>query len=196
VVLAGGRSRRMGQDKALLPLGDRPLITQIVDAALACTPEVWVMTPWPARYRSVLPTMVQFMPEVATAGDPPGPLVALAQVLTQIQTDWVLLLACDLPNVEGEVLRAWRDQLVTLPPATIAYLPQSGAGWEPLCGFYRVDCRAILATAIAQGTRSFQQWLATQTVVAIPQVPEDILLNCNTPADWKRYRAQFGYLQD
>ena len=177
-------------------MGNSALIGQVVTAAFGCTDEVWVMTPWVARYRPILPMTVRFIAEAAVEGDPPGPLVAFTQALSHPQADWVLLLACDLPNVDGELLQTWRDQLDSLPLEAIAYLPQSAAGWEPLCGFYRVDCQADLRAAIAQGTRSFQSWLAGQTVVTIPQVPDEALLNCNTPADWKHYQTQFGYLQD
>ena len=186
----------MGQDKALLPLGDRPLIGQVVTTAFVCTDEVWVMTPWVARYRPILPTKVRFIAEAAVEGDPPGPLVAFAQALNHVQTDWVLLLACDLPNLDGGRLQTWCDQLASLPPEVIAYLPQSSRGWEPLCGFYRGPCRADLEAASALGDRSFQHWLSEQRVVAIPQVPDDMLLNCNTPADWGRYQARANRLQN
>ncbi|MDA0673419.1 MAG: molybdenum cofactor guanylyltransferase [Cyanobacteria bacterium] len=189
VVLAGGHSRRMGQDKALLRRGDRPLIHHITQAALACTPAVWVMTPWPQRYRSLLPAPVQLLVETP-APIAPGPLVAFAQALTAIPAEWVLLLACDLPGVEGDTLCHWRDHLAALPSTAIAYLPRSPQGWEPLCGFYRATCRPSLETAIAQGMRGFQPWLVTQTVAAIPQVPAMALINCNTPADWQAYQSR------
>jgi molybdopterin-guanine dinucleotide biosynthesis protein A len=185
----------MGQDKALLMQGDRPLIASVVQAALTCTPEVWVMTPWPQRYRPWLPSTVRY-PLEPPAVEPPGPLVALGQLWETVgadpAVDWLLVLACDLPGVKGSLLRTWQAQLAGLPNDAIAYLPHGPHGWEPLCGFYRRTCRHSLHRALARGTRSFQQWLRDQAVVAIPQVPPPVLTNCNTPADWASYQARQG----
>ncbi|WP_008311652.1 molybdenum cofactor guanylyltransferase [Leptolyngbya sp. PCC 6406] len=187
VILAGGHSRRMGQDKALLPRGDRPLIHHLCTVAAACTPTVGVITPWPDRYRSHVPAAVNFIPEPATPERSPGPLVALSLAWATVTADWLLLLACDLPNLEASVLQTWSQQLDSLPPEVIAYLPRHPQGWEPLCGFYRQTCKSALKAAIADGTRSFQKWLANQPVVAIPQVPSGLLLNCNTPENWQQF---------
>ncbi|MDA0867210.1 MAG: NTP transferase domain-containing protein, partial [Cyanobacteria bacterium] len=127
----------------------------------------------------------QFILEpTAPEGTPPGPLVAFAQALSQIHTDWVLLLACDLPHLTGPTLQQWASQLPQLDASVIAYLPPGPKGWEPLCGFYRRTCQASLEAAVSQGHRSFQTWLATVPVQAIPDVPPNQLLNCNTPAQW------------
>jgi molybdopterin-guanine dinucleotide biosynthesis protein A len=184
LILAGGYSRRMGRDKALLPFNGQPLIHHLYTVARHCTDTVAIVTPWPDRYRSLLPPDTQFIPEPLSSGDrPPGPLVAFAQALPQITTDWVLLLACDLPHLSGSTLQQWASQLPVLPSSTLAYLPQSPKGWEPLCGFYRRACLNSL-DATSQGHYSFQAWLATIAVQAIPAVPPDQLLNCNTPEQW------------
>lgn len=174
----------MGRDKALLPLRNRPLIHHLYSAAHHCTDHVAIATPWPERYRSLLPCEARFIPEPpAPAGNPLGPLVAFAQALPHLTTDWVLLLACDLPHLSGPTLRHWASQLQQLDASTLAYLPQSPKGWEPLCGFYRRPGLATLAIA-SQGHRSFQTWLATIPVQTIPDVPPQQLLNCNTPEQW------------
>ncbi len=185
LILAGGRSRRMGRDKALLPLHGHPLIHHLHAAAYHCTPRVTILTPWPDRYRSLLPPDTRFILEsTAPEGKPPGPLTAFAQALPQLHTDWVLLLACDLPHLTGPTLQQWASLLPHLDADVTAYLPQSPKGWEPLCGFYRGTCLGSLESAISQGHRSFQSWLTAVSVQAIPDVPLDQLLNCNTPDQW------------
>ncbi len=109
-------------------------------------------------------------------------LVGFAQGLAQVQADWVLLLACDLPRLQADVIQAWR---VHLPddPAIAAVLHHSEKGWEPLCGFYRRSCLPALEKYVAEGGRSFQGWLTTQTVLALPLAASGMLFNCNTPED-------------
>lgn len=208
IVLAGGRSSRMGQDKALLPIQGVPLLQLVCSIASALCDPVYVVTPWPERYQDLLPASYQFIREVPlpkeSTGDvtlssskvtlplPHGPLVGFAQGLAQVQTDWVLLLACDLPRLRFEVLQDWAAELDSLSEEAlaeggakpIALLPRHAKGWEPLCGFYRRTCLPALTDFINQGGRSFQQWLAQYPVQLLP-LPEDdqMLFNCNTPTD-------------
>lgn len=183
VVLAGGQSSRMGQDKALLQIEGIPMLTRVCQAALHCAEPVYILTPWAGRYRAIAPASCHWLQESRSPGGAAtGPLIAFAQALNHLDTDWVLLLACDLPRINGAVLRCWSQQVAIAPQAT-AVLPHGPKGWEPLCGFYRRDCRERLQTAIAQGTRSFQQWLAQETVQALQVDDPTVLWNCNTPDD-------------
>ena len=199
IVLAGGRSSRMGQDKALLPIQGVPMLRRVCGVAQSCTSSIYVVTPWPERYQHLLPTSCHLIQEVSLLGESKGevlsssskaiplshgPLIGFAQGLAQVQTDWVLLLACDLPRLRVEVLQAWADRLHSVSQDAIALLPRHAKGWEPLCGFYRYSCLPTLTDFIHQGGRSFQQWLTQHSVQLLP-LPEDdpMLFNCNTPAD-------------
>lgn len=189
IVLAGGQSKRMGRDKALIPIDGIPLLQRVCEVALHCTPIVYVITFQPETYRAIVPQTCCLLQEQTLIGEtePHGPLVGFAQALEAIhrdgmQTEWVLLLACDLPRLSGETLHHWVKELETAGNA-IALLPQAKKGWEPLCGFYRVSCLARLKTAIARGDRSFQHWLAQESVQELPVENEPMLFNCNTPED-------------
>ncbi|NJM57076.1 MAG: hypothetical protein HC857_06095 [Synechococcales cyanobacterium RU_4_20] len=70
----------------------------------------------------------------------------------------------------------------------LALLPRGPKGWEPLCGFYRRRALISLEEAIAQGQRSFQGWLATVEVEALPLESMAPIQNCNTPAEWQRFQ--------
>ncbi|MBD2122557.1 molybdenum cofactor guanylyltransferase [Trichocoleus sp. FACHB-262] len=185
IVLAGGQSSRMGQDKALIPVQGVPLLRHVCDVAAECTNEIYVVTPWPQRYRELLPNSCRFVQERPLHQDihPQGPLVGFAQGLAQVQTDWVLLLACDLPRLRGEVLQGWAQQLDTVPELAIAFVPYHAQGWDPLCGFYRRSCLPLLNAFISRGGRSFQRWLDHNEVQAIPDADKRMLFNCNTPND-------------
>ncbi len=177
----------MGRDKALIPIDGVPLIRRVCQVALNCASPVYVVTPWIEKYQEILQgsgeiTLIREVPCPET-GKPQGPLVGFAQGLAQIKTDWVLLLACDLPHLRVEVLQEWATKLENLPPETLALLPRHPKGWEPLCGFYRSRCLPLLNEFIQQRGRSFQQWLAQHPVEELPLPDPQMLFNCNTPAD-------------
>ncbi|MBF2074953.1 MAG: molybdenum cofactor guanylyltransferase [Synechococcales cyanobacterium C42_A2020_086] len=193
IVLAGGLSSRMGQDKALMTVAGTPLLLRICHAAQCCTSEVYVMTPWPERYASLLSAPekppIQLITETVSpqSAVPHGPLVGFAQALTRMQSEWVLLLACDLPRLQVEILQSWMQMLPQLPETIIAALPRHPQGWwEPLCGFYRRRSLADLEAFIARGGRSFQQWLQPLSVHELPLADPAMLLNCNTPEELQR----------
>ncbi|QLE57781.1 molybdenum cofactor guanylyltransferase [Nostoc sp. TCL26-01] len=198
IVLAGGKSSRMGQDKTLIPVHGVPLLQLMCNIAASCAETVYVVTPWPERYQHLVLPNCQFIQEVpftpldekkgtqniADSFSTPGPLVGFAQGLAQVQTEWVLLLACDLPKLRVEVLREWATGLDSVPDEAIAALAHHPKGWEPLCGFYRRRCLPQLLEFINQGGRSFQQWLQQYSVQVLPLSTPEILFNCNTPEDW------------
>ncbi|MBE9210217.1 molybdenum cofactor guanylyltransferase [Nostoc sp. LEGE 06077] len=181
IVLAGGQSSRMGQDKALLTVQGEALLQRVCYVAAACADTVYIVTPWPERYQHLQLPRCQFILEAPVNH---GPLLGFTQGLAQVQTDWVLLLACDLPNLQVEVLQEWTAQLDNVGEDAIAALAHHTKGWEPLCGFYRRQCLPQLLDFINQGGRSFQQWLKQHPIQVLSLPTTDMLLNCNTPEDW------------
>jgi molybdopterin-guanine dinucleotide biosynthesis protein A len=189
IVLAGGLSQRMGQDKALLMVESKPLIARTCQVAAEVCDSVAVVTPWVERYQPVLPGQVQLIQEPLFKADrSAGPLSGFMHGLQQQSADWILLLACDLPNLEGQILRHWAENLDRLPKAILAYVPRSSKGWEPLCGFYRQECINSLKEFLASEKRSFQHWLDTIPVQPIETYTDRILFNCNTPEDWSFFQ--------
>lgn len=164
----------MGRDKAAIAVSGVSLLRRTAEVALKLSSRVYVVTTPDKDHDALLPDNV----EIILERDPQGPLQAFAQALAQVQSDWVLLLACDLPHLSANPLRTWMAHLDQIH--AMAYLPRHPKGWEPLCGFYHTDC---LASLNAFQGRSFQQWLATQPVAEIAIDNPQILFNCNTIAD-------------
>ncbi|MEA5533673.1 molybdenum cofactor guanylyltransferase [Crocosphaera sp. XPORK-15E] len=183
IILAGGKSSRMGQDKALLEVGGVPLLQKTATLIQAIADPIYIITPWSERYQSIVPPSCHLLRETLLSGDTQGPLVGFAQALTYIKTEWVLLLACDLPNLNAPEIEQWLSYLVRVSPAAIACLPRHAKGWEPLSGFYRRCCLKDLETFIDSGGRSFQGWLKNKWVEELPVSDSNSLFNCNTPAD-------------
>ena len=187
-------SRRMGQDKARLVVLEFPLVMQICRVGLSVSNRVYVVAGSDRDYSDIMPSGCEQMIDRVLE----GPLVALSDAMSNLfphnqnnpkflKDDWVLALACDLPNLSMVAVEAWVKRLPTLPDKTIAYLPKSDEGWEPLCGFYHVSAGPLLEQFVALGGRSFQRWLAQESVAPLVQELEwsdrHLFLNCNTMSD-------------
>ena len=171
----------MGQDKALLPVENSTLLQRTVEIAQLISPQVWIVTPWRDAYKSVFSETVQWLDDP----DPQGGLVALRRSLTHLPSaQWILLLACDLPYLDAEQLQTWVQILDQLPLECAAALVKQHQRYEPLCGFYRGTVQPSLAKFTANGGRSFQKWLATEQVYELSLNDDQMLFNCNTPADF------------
>jgi molybdenum cofactor guanylyltransferase len=183
----------MGRDKAIVKIAGKPMIQRLYETISTCqdnqsscaddrlADRIYVVTPWVERYQSILPTTCNFILEQPLDR---GPSIAFARALVEITSTWVLLLACDLPNLSTPLLQSWIDRLPSVPAESIAYLPKhTSKGWEPLCGFYRANCRHSLLTYIDNGGRSFQGWLNLHPITELPVTNPLSLVNCNTPED-------------
>jgi molybdenum cofactor guanylyltransferase len=172
----------MGRDKALLPWQGVPMLKRVHTVAEDCCARVEILTPWPDRYHELLPDAI-FQVEQKPGF---GPLIALFQSLGQVESSWLLLLACDLPQLDAAILKDWINQL-PIADGALAYVPYRADRWEPLCGFYHVNALPSLQNFIAGGGRSFQRWL--NQIPAVPLGVNDaiaaMLWNCNTPTDWQ-----------
>ena len=185
IVLAGGSSRRMGQDKALLELNDVPLLQHVCEVAAACARQTYIVTPWGDRY-SHLQLSAKFVVEPTESGAPLGPLVGFASGLEATRSEWVLLLACDLPFLNAASLQRGAARLAQLSPDIVAMLHPHSKGWDPLCGFYRRCCLSNAQAAIAAGIRSLQSWLSEQAIAVWENADPQLFVNCNTPEDWSQ----------
>jgi molybdenum cofactor guanylyltransferase len=184
IILAGGKSSRMGRDKALIPIQAIPMLELIYNIAANISNQIYIVTPWQEKYQHLQLPNCQFIKEEKVDA---GPLIAFSQGLTAVKSEWVMLLACDLPKLKVDVLKSWVNQLEgineNINPQYIAALVKSEKGWQPLCGFYRSSCLGLLSYFISQGGNSFQGWLEGNYVYNLPLLDDDILFNCNTPQD-------------
>ena len=186
IILAGGESKRMGQDKALLDLGSSTLLSHVYQIANKCTTQTYVISPWIEKYQLSLPDGCQLIKEqLVLNASSNTPLIGFAQALELVKTEWILLLACDLPHLSSSQVKQWLLALTTVLPTEVAFLPRNPKGWEPLCGFYRQSCLPSLQEYVRSGGRSFQAWLAQQSVRELELSDRNCLFNCNTLEDWE-----------
>ncbi|MEL6901114.1 MAG: NTP transferase domain-containing protein [Cyanobacteria bacterium J06606_4] len=208
MILAGGRSTRMGQDKALMRLpSGQTLLSQTVTVVRSLTADIKIVTPWPEKYISSV--SVEWLKEPLPVYEPEnrltagtrqrssaGPLSGFAHGMSQVCTDWCLLLACDMPYLETAALQGWWDWIVarqqegwsarSQPIACLSPMDdwQHPQRWEPLCGYYHRSCKPSLQQQVGQGQRSFQSWLSTVPIAPYEAAPKRLFFNCNRPDDW------------
>lgn len=191
LILAGGKSSRMGYDKALIKINGQYLLTRIYQIATELSNQVSIITSSQHQYQSILPDTTQFIIEPHPSQ---GPFVAFAHGLSFTKTEWVLLLPCDLIYLQTQEIKSWLKLLPPLPSETTALLPPHSKGWDCLCGFYRRSCLSSVQQSIAQGNKSFQRWLKKEKVSPLMVKNKKVLYNCNTPEDlakWAEY-SSFG----
>jgi FdhD protein len=159
-VLAGGRSRRMGEDKRPLVVGGVPLLARAVAAVSAVADDVQVVIGTNDDVASLAALVTE------RSGPPPrwhpdvrpdqGPLGGLEVALDRAADDLVLVLAGDHPQASPAVLRALLDLLEANPEATAAVL-EDDRGPQPLVAAYRRTAlptvRALLDAGERRATR-------------------------------------------
>ena len=189
IILAGGKSSRMGQDKALLTINDRTLLSEICSVASKVSSSVYVVSPWVEKYQFVASDSCHLIKEeLVLNAESNAPIIGFARALPLVKTEWVLLLACDLPYLSSFQVKQWSKSLTTVLPTEIAFLPRDSKGWEAVCGFYRRQCLSSLKKYINNGGKSFQKWLAQHPVKELIVEDRTCLFNCNTPEDWQIVR--------
>ncbi|NOS99541.1 MAG: molybdenum cofactor guanylyltransferase [Phycisphaerales bacterium] len=177
-VLFGGRSVRMGVDKALLAWGGATMLESVIAAARAVASECVLLGDLHAPPPSL--TGCRRLPD-AILGI--GPIGGLAALLQHFPGRWCLLLSCDIPAVTPDVLRHLADAVE--PGASIvAYRSENGI--EPCCALYHADLLPAVQRALNRGQHSLHRVIQTSDSVILPAGDETrrALRNVNTPDDY------------
>jgi molybdopterin-guanine dinucleotide biosynthesis protein A len=180
-IQAGGQSRRMGRDKALIPLGGVPLIERVLTLAQNLGTEVLITTnqPGPLRYLGV--SLVS--DRVPGQGTLPG----LQTALESAHHDRVLVLACDMPFLNRSLL----SYMIDLDTDADVVMPRWKQEWEPFHAIYRPStCLPAIEASLQAGEHrmiSFLNRIRTHSIDEglIREYDPDGLsfFNINSPAD-------------
>lgn len=138
-ILVGGRSARLGRDKALEQLGGKTL----AERALAAVRDSGIAE----KITFVAGSRVAFAIEAERLSAPfifdtiegRGPVGGLRTALTNTSAEWAFILACDLPFVTAELIKRLAAFTCGVHGSIGAVVPEQADGRiQPLCGFYRV----------------------------------------------------------
>jgi molybdopterin-guanine dinucleotide biosynthesis protein A len=177
--------------KALLEVGDRPVIERVLDAVRPLASEVLVVDNDDSLAHLA---GVRIVPDTETRA---GVLVALHSGLSSAAGELCVVVACDMPFLDGRLLL----RLVELAPGHDVVIPVSGGRADPMHAVYRREaCVEAIGRALERGDKRMISYLRD---VRVREVTEDelravdpelrSLFNINTPADLDFARKLAGY---
>lgn len=186
VILSGGESRRMGSDKALLPLHGARLIDHVHARLAGLFAEVLIVTNAPQVYHDIPCRKVA---DIFAQG---GALAGIHAGLSQARQQHIFVVGCDMPFVSPELVksicaRAGQGHLI---------LPVSSSGHEPLHALYGKSCLPAMEQVLRDGEKRIAGFFDQVQVVKIPAANlqqidplERSFYNINTPEEYFRLRS-------
>ncbi|HEX6190572.1 MAG TPA: molybdenum cofactor guanylyltransferase, partial [Pyrinomonadaceae bacterium] len=184
-ILVGGASRRMGQDKAQLRLGPETMLERVADRLSPVTSSVTLVGSPRAYSGNSLPTV----PDVYEKW---GALGGIHAALSAAKTDWIVVVACDLPFVTRDLFERLKSLAGESVDAIVPLQPDGRP--QPVCALYRREtCLPKIERLVSAGEHTPRTLLAnvrTRYVefTELEDLPgaENFFMNLNTPEDFAR----------
>jgi molybdopterin-guanine dinucleotide biosynthesis protein A len=149
IILAGGKSNRMKENKAFMTLGGKPLLLHMVDKVISLTSEIIVVIGKNDNlnmYTSMLPSEVKVLKD---SMEGIGPLAGMLTGMMSMQSKYALVLPCDTPFIKSKVIA----HLLEMAKKSNAVIPRwSNGNIEPLHAVYNVSSTLpIIQNALSKG---------------------------------------------
>ncbi len=185
IILAGGRSSRMGKDKGLCLFRDKPLVAYAIEILQPLCGRLMISANhYPEKYAAFhLPVIPDEKPGI-------GPMGGIYTCLKKSTTRHNLVLSCDTPFVSGDVFRLLLDEAEknyqVVCPAHETFLI------EPLSAYYNTNVLGELEIAIARNEFKMMQFFKRVRFHSVPVdrrlsfFHEGLFLNLNTPEDLEK----------
>lgn len=192
IILAGGKSRRMGFDKQFLIINEERLITKIIEQLNQIFSDIIVVTNEPEAYRHThLRTVSDIYPGL-------GPLAGIHVGLTESQSEYSYVIACDMPQLSIDLIK---EQIMFLENNEVdALVTRTPAGYlMPFHGFYSRKLIRPLARTLEAKDLKLQKFLEQQNMatftyenIAKKIDPDQLFTNLNTRQDLENYLNDVG----
>jgi molybdopterin-guanine dinucleotide biosynthesis protein A len=149
LILTGGKSNRMKENKAFMTLGGKPLILHVIDKVAGLTCEIIVVSGKNddlKRYTNILPSTVTLLKDSI---EDKGPLAGMLTGMKSMRSKYALVLPCDTPFIESKVIA----HLMKLTQKSDVVIPRWPNGnIEPLFAFYNISSTLpIIQNALCKG---------------------------------------------
>ena len=128
VLLAGGKSHRMGQDKAILEFSGKSMFDRALDLLESLFSSLLIAGDRPDLARPGIPALADIYPGSALGG--------LYTGLRAASTEWIFVAPCDMPYPDGRIIEALLDNRSGVD----AVVPKTAAGYEPVFALYHKNC--------------------------------------------------------
>jgi len=190
VLLAGGKSRRMGQDKRLLSVGDATLYTRSLSVLRAIFERVVVVVAQDSPLvASDAPVLRDVIPHCGSLG-------GLYTGLKEARTQWVFAVACDMPFLDPGTIR----HFTSLKGEGDVIMAKLRNGFQPMHALYHRNCLPIMEGLIHAQDFKIHRLADHPSLRARIVIPEELsrvdpegrsFYNVNTPADLAAARSLF-----
>ena len=180
-ILAGGRATRFGgRDKSALLVQGRPIVERQLAELSAVTDDILIVGARAFQASDRVRLVADIVPGC-------GPLGGLHAALTEMRSDRVFLVACDMPYVDGR----FAEYLLSLAGDAAVVVPQTDRGYHPLCAGYTRACLEPVAARLAERRLALHGLFAdVPTRIVTPAemsrfgAPSRLLANVNTPDEY------------
>ena len=181
MIVAGGRSSRMGRDKRFLALDGCSMLERMLKKTAA--------VPFRERYlcgaeeSEKLSALCSAYGLVFVADSRPvaGPLEGIRSGLARLQADYALAVSCDMPLLAYEQLQP----LLAAADGALAIIPVAGGRRQPLAGLYHRQILPMVERALEQGENKIGQVIEQVPHKLVELADSDAFFNVNTPADFR-----------
>lgn len=178
IIMAGGRSRRMGQDKGILPINGVPAIKHVFDQLRSHFDQILISSNNIAKHSL---SDAEVVPDEVLGK---GPLMGIASALRASRNDINFVIACDIPEVNIDLVR----RLIKESEGFDAVLPQTGPSkYEPLFAVYRKSTLAAIDESIISGNYKILYPLEKCKVKYVQLSCDEQLENLNTMKDYLQF---------
>ena len=185
ILLAGGKSSRMGTDKGFVHLNGSPFASHIIEAVRPLVGQIMIVSTNTAYDVFKLKRVEDIIRDA-------GPLAGLFTALFYSETTYNLVLSCDIPLINGAVL----NQLIEgFDPETDVTQIQSNGKTMPLIAIYKKECMHACLDQLKNGERRLQAAVATLKTKTITLDPEldPYVRNINTINELKEIRNELEH---
>jgi len=183
IILAGGQSRRMGVDKAMIRLSGKTLVEQTAHIFKRLFAETIIISKDPGRFKSA------GCRELADRSDEKGAMVGILTALEASGTEFIFTAACDMPFLNEKLI----SLIVNKGRAFDVALPCSGGHSHPLHALYSRRCLKAMAESLERGEKSLMRFInglpsdrvriISEEEIRLIDPGKDSLLNMNTPEE-------------
>jgi len=183
VLLAGGRSVRMGYDKACIELSGQTLASRSLDLLRRYFAKVLIAGERPDLAQPGVPALADIYPGSALGG--------LYTGLQAAATNWIFVAPCDMPYPDARIL----ELLVSHRNGFDAVVPRTPKGYEPVFALYHKRCLPTMAEMLQKGQYRIYDFYQQLNIHFLDwhQLPDDwqrSLQNINTPDQLARVREE------
>lgn len=189
IILAGGKSSRMGEDKSMLTINDKTLIAQMVDTLkrVPAIGELIIVSNEKNKYNFA------DIKEISDIYPRMGPLSGIHAGLVSAKYDYSFITACDMPFMNSELV----DYIIKQSVEFDVTLPLINNNLEPLCAVYSKNCLPHIENSLEKNIRRVFDFYSHVKVNHLNESElkeivdtAKVFFNVNTPNDYRNIKTR------